>query len=233
MKLKSRALRTIVRPSHVAAIAALIGVALIGAANERQSREVQRQAEREAVLERTTLMRSELQRVIGSNLQLVRGYAAVVSLEPDMSTERMSALAAEVMQGSEDIRAIVVAPDLVVSMVYPLEGNAHLLGRDYRTEHYRAALQRPRLRHEHARRADRPRERRARLRGPDAGLHRRRRRTAAVLGPRLAGDRRRRRCFAEAGSAIPRCRSTSRWSTRDRGRRADRRRPGGRWPAIR
>ncbi|MFO1142028.1 MAG: ATP-binding protein [Amaricoccus sp.] len=140
MKLKRTDLRTIVRPSHVAALAALIGVALIGAATERQARQVQRQAEREAVLERTTLMRSELQRVIGSNLQLVRGYAAVMGLEPDLSPERMTALAAEVMKGAEDIRAIVVAPDMVVAAVYPLEGNAHLLGRDYRTEHYRAAI---------------------------------------------------------------------------------------------
>jgi sensor domain CHASE-containing protein len=97
MKWKRSRLRRIFRPSRVAALAALLGVALIGVANERQSRELQRQAEREAVLERTTLMRSELQRVVGSNLQLIRGYAAVLSLEPEMSTERMSALAAEVM----------------------------------------------------------------------------------------------------------------------------------------
>src|SRR5438128_599681 len=133
------ALRRIVRPSHAAAIAAVLGVALIGAATERQSREVQRQAQREAVLEHTTLMRSELQRVIGSNLQLIRGYAAVLSLDPAISTERMSALAAEVLKGAEDVRAIVVAPDLVVSMVYPLAGNERVLGRDYRARGYRAA----------------------------------------------------------------------------------------------
>ncbi|MFO1208512.1 MAG: ATP-binding protein [Amaricoccus sp.] len=133
-------MRTIVRPSHVAALAALFGVALIGAATERQGRQVQRQAERAAILERTTLMRSELQRVVGSNLQLVRGYAAVMGLEPDLSPERMTALAAEVMHGSEDIRAIVVAPDMVVAAVYPPEGHAYLLGRDYRSEHYRTAI---------------------------------------------------------------------------------------------
>ncbi len=140
MKWNRSALRRVIRPSHLAAIAALLGIALIGAATERQSRQLQRQAERAAVVERTTLMRSELQRVIGADFQLVRGYAAVLSLDPDMSTDRMRALAAKVMQGSQDLRAIEVAPDLVVAMVYPSEGNERLIGRNYGAEHYRAAL---------------------------------------------------------------------------------------------
>jgi PAS domain S-box-containing protein len=140
MKWKLSRLRRIFRPSRLAAVVALLGVALIGVANERQGREIQRQAERQAVLERTTLMRSELQRVVGSNLQLIRGYAAALSLDPAMPEERMSALAAEIMKGTKDVRAILVAPGMVVSMVYPPEGNAELIGRDYRVTRDRAAL---------------------------------------------------------------------------------------------
>ena len=129
MKWNRSPLRRVVRPSRLAALAAVGGIALAGVAHERHSREAHREAERHAVLDRAAVIGAEIERLVGGDLRLARSYAAMLAVDPGMPPERMRALAGQMLQGASEIRALAVAPGGLVSMVEPIEGNAALLGR--------------------------------------------------------------------------------------------------------
>jgi diguanylate cyclase (GGDEF)-like protein/PAS domain S-box-containing protein len=126
------ALRSIWKPTNVPAalaILAILGVAILA---ENQSQKLHRERLRTEVLSQVSLVRAKLEGNLTHNLELVRGLVSTIAAEPNMSQSRFSELAATLLGGRTQIRNISVAPDLVVSMVYPLEGNAHVLGLDYR-----------------------------------------------------------------------------------------------------
>ena len=70
--------------------------------------------------------------IIGKAL-LMRGFAATIASNPDISQERYAILAAQLMQDDPTILNIAAAPGLVVNYVYPLWPNKAVLGFDYRT----------------------------------------------------------------------------------------------------
>ncbi|GAB1262532.1 PAS domain S-box protein [Aurantivibrio plasticivorans] len=78
------------------------------------------------------ILRSNIEGRINTNIQTVMGIVAVISTEPDISQERFSAVAANLFSGETELINIGVAPDLVIRMVYPLEGNEQAIGLDYR-----------------------------------------------------------------------------------------------------
>ncbi len=80
--------------------------------------------------------------MIDANLQLVRGLVAVVGYTPEITQAQFARLGARLMTSSPEIRRIVAAPDLVVSMVYPVRGNEAIFGMDFskREEQLRAGL---------------------------------------------------------------------------------------------
>ncbi|MFW8596287.1 ATP-binding protein [Cribrihabitans neustonicus] len=63
--------------------------------------------------------------------KLLLGLAAVMSTEPGMQQERFAELASRVVVDMSEIRNVAAAPDLVVSLVYPVQGNEAILGLDY------------------------------------------------------------------------------------------------------
>src|SRR5690606_21972257 len=54
-----------------------------------------------------------------------------IETEPGMTQQRFSQLARLTLKDADQIRNLAAAPDLVVSMVYPLKGNEKSLGLDY------------------------------------------------------------------------------------------------------
>ena len=133
----SNALRksTIVRflkPNYLPTYVALMVVIATGLFAEQQNRAVHAAKMRAAVIAELNPIRSKLEANINGDIQLVRGLIAAISTEPGMNQKRFSDLARNIFNERSRLRNIAAAPNLIVSLVYPLEGNEKVLGLDYR-----------------------------------------------------------------------------------------------------
>ncbi|MAS08396.1 MAG: bifunctional diguanylate cyclase/phosphodiesterase [Ahrensia sp.] len=124
--------RSIFRPSVVAVGIALAVTVVMGLFAEYQNRLVHNQQMRADVSEQLGLVRAKLEGNINSNLQLVRGLVAVIAAEPDMDQAQFSRVASGLLGNRSQLRNIAAAPDLVVRLMYPIEGNEKAIGLDYR-----------------------------------------------------------------------------------------------------
>ncbi|WP_411962740.1 EAL domain-containing protein [Mesorhizobium sp. ES1-1] len=122
------------------AFVVLLACALLA---DRQNRIVSDQLERADVLAKVNIVRAKLEGNIAGNLRLVQGLVATIITEPDMGQERFAALAANLFQQKSQLRDIAGAPDLIISLIYPMNGNEKALGVDYRKNETqrRAAIQ--------------------------------------------------------------------------------------------
>lgn len=97
---------------------------------------------RVSVFNQLSLLRANLEGYLTSNVQLVQGLAASISVEPDLSTEKFTQLARYLFNDRSQLRNIGAAPDLVIRYMYPLKDNEAAVGLDYRDHpaQLRAAL---------------------------------------------------------------------------------------------
>lgn len=98
---------------------------------EKQNATIHNQTLRADIQHRAGLIGSQLKGRLSADIQLVRGLVAVISTEPDMDQARFNQLAEQVIGEQKEIRVVAVAPDLVVSLVYPMAGNEAVIGLDY------------------------------------------------------------------------------------------------------
>ncbi|HEV7249205.1 MAG TPA: EAL domain-containing protein [Shinella sp.] len=123
-------------PAIIVAFAVLIAVLLADA----QKRRLEEEYLRSFTTEQLGLLRSRLQGNILGNIKLVQGFVATLSTEPDMPSARFDDLAGRIFDEDNQLRSLAIAPDFVVSLVYPLKGNERSVGLDYRkNERQRAA----------------------------------------------------------------------------------------------
>ena len=108
----------------------LVGVALTEAV-QRTVVDRTYQVRRIEALGTISQLRAQIESQINSVLFLSHGLISYVATKPDSEPDQWRALAAEILRGSEHIRNIGLAPDNVLSFVYPLEGNEGALGLDY------------------------------------------------------------------------------------------------------
>lgn len=99
---------------------------------EQLNRENHRQRIRADLLDTTNLVASRLQGVIAANIELVRGMAAVVAVEPTIDQSRFASLAESLFKSDNQLNNIGAAPDMKISMVFPVAGNEKVFGLDYR-----------------------------------------------------------------------------------------------------
>lgn len=125
-------LRLIWKPTNVPAALAVFVVASAWLLAEDQNRRLHEEKLRTEVLSHVSLIRAKLEGSVRHNIELVRGLVARIATEPRMTQERFSELASTVLGGRTQIRNISVAPDLVVTMVHPIEGYQRVIGIDYR-----------------------------------------------------------------------------------------------------
>jgi len=123
------------RPSLISVAA--VGIALVvtivaGIFAEVQNRLVHRQSARTDVGEHLGLVRARLEGNINSNLQLVRGMVALIATQKDIDQEQFASITRSLIGDHSQLRNIAGAPDLVVSLMYPMEGNEKAIGLDYR-----------------------------------------------------------------------------------------------------
>lgn len=122
----------ILRTSNIPAAIALFVMIVAGVLADHQNSVLYRQDQRAKVLASVNVVRARLEGNVNANIQLVRGLSSVIITEPDMTQERFAALATNLFQQNSQLRSVAAAPDLVVSMVYPLAENRRAIGLDYR-----------------------------------------------------------------------------------------------------
>ena len=127
-------------PSNLPAFFAAVTLLLAMFAAEDFSRELEHQHERQHLQDQANIIGTKLHGHIVSSVELVRGLAATIATEPDINFERFTELVEALKIERREIRNIAAAPNLIVSMVHPLEGNRAVLGLDFRQNKEQRAM---------------------------------------------------------------------------------------------
>lgn len=132
-------------PARIPAAIAVLVIAVCAVFADFQNKVVSDQAARADVLAKVNVIRAKLEGNINGNLQLARGLVAAVTTEPYMGEQRFSELASRLFSEESQLRNIAGAPDLIISLMYPMAGNEAAIGLDYRkSDQQRAAALRAR-----------------------------------------------------------------------------------------
>lgn len=84
------------------------------------------------VLQQLNSVASKLSGELNRNIAYVTGMAAHIASLPQIDQQAFGNYAQAIFSDEPLIRSLAAAPDMVVSMVYPLEANRSVLGLDYR-----------------------------------------------------------------------------------------------------
>ncbi len=87
--------------------------------------------QREKAQNELTTLRARIEGVINANISLVQGFASVIASNPDIDQQYFARIGKDVIEKSSIIQNIAGAPDMVISLMYPLAGNEAALGLDY------------------------------------------------------------------------------------------------------
>ena len=132
---KIEARQFLTRPSVASISAMAIAIAVIASAGifwEVQKRSVHLQHARANVAEQLGVVRARLEGNINGNLQLVRGLVALIATQPDIDQNQFGRIASSLIGKHSQLRNVSGAPDLVIKLMHPMEGNVKALGLDYR-----------------------------------------------------------------------------------------------------
>ncbi|QEN04306.1 diguanylate cyclase [Thiospirochaeta perfilievii] len=93
----------------------------------------QKLLEKQDNLKNTLLsIRSTLNRSINSNFNIIYVYSSHISVHSDISEEEFTELSRELFKQYKGLKNITIAPNNIITNVYPIEGNEEVLGLDYR-----------------------------------------------------------------------------------------------------
>lgn len=120
------------RPRVLSGLIAVVLVISGGIYLDQQAAGLNEQRLRTSVQDQISLIRAKLEGNINANIQLVRGLVSTIATEPSLDQHRFATLAENLFEEGGQLRSIAVAPDMIVSMVYPLAGNEKAIGLDYR-----------------------------------------------------------------------------------------------------
>lgn len=124
--------RLALKPHWIAAGIALVVVTLSGFLADYQNSLVFKQRLRAEVRDQLSVVRAKLEGNVNASIQLVRGLVSTVATEPNMNQARFAQLAHNLIDERSHLRNVAGAPDLVISLMYPIEGNRQAIGLDYR-----------------------------------------------------------------------------------------------------
>ncbi|HEV2896619.1 MAG TPA: EAL domain-containing protein [Pseudaminobacter sp.] len=128
----AQARRVVLAWTNLPAVIAVIVIVLGGIFADQQNRLVHDQASRADVLAGVNLIRAKLEGNINGNIQLVRGLVSAIVTEPYMGQQRFASLARNLFAEGSQLNNIAGAPNLVISLMYPIKGNERAIGLDYR-----------------------------------------------------------------------------------------------------
>ncbi|EGQ8111630.1 TPA: sensor domain-containing diguanylate cyclase [Vibrio parahaemolyticus] len=95
---------------------------------ERQIQQV-----KETIQHDVALVRYSIEENIFRDTYLADSFASVVSLDPDFATKNWNSVSSQFLSKAAFVRNIGLAPNDIISHVYPLEGNEKAIGLDFRT----------------------------------------------------------------------------------------------------
>ena len=124
------------KPSKLPWLAAVLAVLLVFGIEqvvEHFARSGELEHEKNAVSETLSTLRARLEGGVNANLLLVQGLTAVISAQPDIDQAGFARIARGLVDERHALRNIAGAPDMVISLMYPMQGNEGALGLDYRT----------------------------------------------------------------------------------------------------
>lgn len=90
------------------------------------------------------LKRAKIEQQLNAALLLSRALSVAIELEPDtIDQARYSKIAAKMIENNSSVLNVAAAPDLIVKFVHPVQGNASVIGLNYRENkaQYAAAKQ--------------------------------------------------------------------------------------------
>ncbi len=91
-------------------------------------------------------VRDRLESNLNGDVHLVRGLISVIAADPGLDQSRFERAARPLFAGRSQLRNIAAAPNMVIRLMHPLEGNERAIGLDYRTNPVQfAAAERARL----------------------------------------------------------------------------------------
>nr|WP_328765843.1 CHASE domain-containing protein [Devosia aurantiaca] len=120
------------RTMIVPVVVALVIVVIAGFLIDRQNQQIAETRLRAQTFADLSVIRAKLEGNISGNVQLVKGLVSVIATEPDMDQARYGELVQNLIVEDSQLRSVAAAPDLVISMTYPLEANRAAIGVDYR-----------------------------------------------------------------------------------------------------
>ncbi len=112
---------------NLIALVLVIGFAILA---DWRNREAAHYEMRQAANEQIGLLRAKLEGNINGNIHLVQGLIATIRTEPDMSQERFATLATDLFTGTNQLRHVASAPNMVIAHLYPTQGNEAAFGLD-------------------------------------------------------------------------------------------------------
>lgn len=77
-------------------------------------------------------LRERVEANLNTNLFLIYGMAAYLSIESDISLQKFEALGQTLLSRSTILKNVAIAPDFVIKYVYPRQGNEAVIGLNYR-----------------------------------------------------------------------------------------------------
>ncbi len=117
---------------RILALVLVCGLAIAIYFAEQINNQRYQESVRANVKENLTLIRSRLESNLTSNIQVVKGLVSFIAFNPQLSQQDFERAAAPLFDGEAQLRNIAAAPDLVISLMYPIAGNEKAIGLDYR-----------------------------------------------------------------------------------------------------
>ncbi len=118
-------------PWHIIILYAAIAIILDFTVNTLLTNEY-RAEQKIIVTQEIGILRARIEENIDTNLFIVYGMAAHISLHSKIEDTEFKALAEVLLSQSDDLKNIAIAPDFVISNVFPLEQNRAIIGLNYR-----------------------------------------------------------------------------------------------------
>jgi two-component system sensor histidine kinase/response regulator len=91
-------------------------------------------SEKVAVKQRLQTTSAKLVSLISSNVQAIYAMAAAIKAEPNMNQVKFGQLSQYLLNDSNQLKIIAVAPDLMLTLTHPFEKNKQTIGFDYRSD---------------------------------------------------------------------------------------------------
>lgn len=118
--------------SYSPAILIAVCLIILGVYLDRLNTNNQKQEIRHSVSNQLSVIRAKLEGYINSNAQSVKGLVAAISTESNMTQERFVSLSQPIFNRHTQLRNIAAAPNLIISYMYPMQGNEAAMGLNYR-----------------------------------------------------------------------------------------------------